>query len=782
MTDKSATSILEFSKVLGFISKYSCTDLGKKLVETLEPFKKNSEVEYQGTLVSEAKNILIEKEPPPFISLPDLRDDISLSKIDGAVLSAKKLLEILNLAASSRNLFQFLHATDINAKNIVEYCTTLFVDKVFEKNISSIFDESGNIKDSASRELKRIRDDIKDKNIDLQKIVNKISKNLADQDILREEFLTLRDGRVVLPIKAEFKRQIKGFIHSESATGQTVYIEPEETLHLNNELITLSFAEKREIERILKELTKRVGENSIALQTSLHTIAKLDSVFARAHYSIAIIGSFPQINYDGLFEISDARHPILLQKYGREKTVPLSLSISRNKNIIIITGPNAGGKTVALKTIGLLTLMVFSGIPIPASPDSNFSVVDGLFVDIGDQQSLEEDLSTFSSHLSNIKRILNAAGKNSIVLLDELGTGTDPAAGSALGASILYALKEKSCFVLASTHHGNLKFLSQYEECFQNAAMEFDTINLTPTYLLKQGLPGSSYAFEIVKRLGFSDAFISKAKSFLSDSTEKIDKSLIEIENTQQILKENQKQVERENSRLKGLTTLYQQRIEKLEAEKSQILKKAKLEAEEFLSKANKELEQTIKQLRESQAAAKEISSAKKVLANIKKDFESIPSPKLPEAQNYEFKVGGFVKIKNSGSVGKIQTIDIQKKRASVLVGKLIMSVSLADLEPSDKKEEKNYSSLNNDSLTTQPSFRFDIRGKRPDAIENDVIKFIDSAYMNGFDRVEILHGKGDGVLKKMVHSILREHIGVSKFYFAPLEIGGEGITIIEYK
>ena len=477
----------------------------------------------------------------------------------------------------------------------------MFVDKVFEHHIQKVINENGEVKENASSKLSEIRSEIRRKNDELIKAVNRLIKNYSEQDFIREDYLTLRDGRIVVPVKSEHKRHIKGFIHSESSTGQTVYIEPEETLDLNNELVSLSFAEKREIERILKELTKKIGSVYTELSLTLQTISYIDSIFARAKYSIEIVGSFPELDSKKGLEIKDARHPILLKKFGRPNTIPLNVKIIENK-IILITGPNAGGKTVVLKTIGLLCLMVQSGFHIPTSPDSNFHVYNNLLLDIGDQQSIEDDLSTFSSHLLNIKNILDNSDQNSLVLLDEIGTGTDPTEGAALASAILLQLKDKGTTVFATTHHGELKLIANDIDGFENAAMEFDHVNLKPTYNFKQGIPGSSYAFEIAHRIGFENDFINLAKEHLDSGKHSIEKFLIEIEAKSNRLETKLKSLEIENSRLEGLSNLYKQNIEKLDKEKKEILKKAKMEADDYLNNINKKFELVIKELKESNA------------------------------------------------------------------------------------------------------------------------------------------------------------------------------------
>ncbi len=404
---------LEFNKVLKNISNYSVTETGTNHILNLKPSIDPTEIQQSGKVVSEAKEILIKNIPPPIEYLPELTEDIAKSRIEGSVLSSKKILHILSLAKTSRILFKYLNDNSEVAPALNPYTIKLFIDKVFEHHIEKIIDEKGDVKEKASTKLKDIRKEIRDKQSELTRSINKIMKSLENEGIVREDYLTLRDGRMVIPVKSKHKRHLRGFIHSESSTGQTVYIEPEQTLELNNTIISLSFSEKREIERLLKELTAMIGKRSRELEVSYRIITEIDSIFARAKYSIEIIGCFPEIDHSKPFFVKDARHPVLLKKLGKEKTVPLSFKLS-NEKIVIITGPNAGGKTVVLKTIGLNLLLIQSGIHVPVHPDSNFHVFENMIVDIGDEQSLEDDLSTFSSHLLNIKFMLDEANDKSL--------------------------------------------------------------------------------------------------------------------------------------------------------------------------------------------------------------------------------------------------------------------------------------------------------------------------------------------------------------------------------
>ncbi len=779
MIDELVLEKLEFEKILNQISKYSITETGKNLILSLFPASDLAFIIAEGKLIEEAKEILNKAGHPPIEFISDVNRSLSESRIEGAIISSNKVLEILKLAKTSRLLIQFLKSELKDDSILREKLIFLFSDKLFEHHIEKVINEQGEVKENASNELSRIRKDINSRRIELVKSINRIIKTLKDEDIVREDYLTLRDGRMVIPIKAEHKRHIRGFIHSESSTGQTVYIEPEETLDLNNDIISLSFAERREIERILKELTRMIGQSSEQLKTSLDTIAYIDSIFARAKYSTEIIGSFPQVDNTKPIFISEARHPILLKKLSRTKIVPLSFELNNDK-VVVITGPNAGGKTVVLKTIGILSLMLQSGIHVPANSNSNFHVFENILIDIGDQQSIEDDLSTFSSHLKNLKSIIDNAGLNSLVLLDEIGTGTDPAEGSALAAAILSTLLDKNSTVFASTHHGSLKVFAYNIDGMQNAAMEFDHTNLSPTYKFNLGVPGSSYAFKIAKRTGLGDDILDKAKQYINSDKQNLEKFLSELEEKSNILNKKLNALEIENSRLEGLSSLYKKSYEKIEKEKKEILKKVKYDGELYLENVNKKIEKVIKDLRESNANKEVIKESKKIIREIKSENKELFTDnveKISDKQN--FVIGDYVGINNSSTTGKI--IELNKSKATIISGSIKLQVNISDLfETNEKKTivDSNYSSYK----ISEVNYRLDIRGEKPEVAEFQIIKFLDDAYQSSLERVEILHGKGTGVLKRTVWDILKQHEKVKNYYFTAIEFGGEGITIAELK
>lgn len=779
MIDQSVIDKLEFPKVLDLISRYAITESGRNKVLNLLPVNNPDYIKNEGELVNEAKELINTVGYPPIEYLSEIFTVISETRIDGAVISGIKLLEILKLAKTSRLLRQFIFQESKENSLLKQKASGLFADKLFENRIEKIITEQGEIKENASTELARLRKEINNKKSELVKSINRIIKSLKEEDIVREDYLTLRDGRMVIPVKVEHKRHLRGFIHSESSTGQTVYIEPEETLDLNNDIISTSFAEKREIERILKELTKVIGQSAGQLKVSLEALAEIDSIFARAKYSLEIIGEFPGIENSKPLYLSEARHPLLLKKLGRQNTVPLSFELN-DINAVVITGPNAGGKTVVLKTIGLLNLMLQAGIHVPVNSESNFHIFDNILIDIGDQQSIEDDLSTFSSHLKNLTHIINSSDSKTLILLDEIGTGTEPAEGSALAASILDELQKKGSLVFATTHHGSLKVFAFNQKRMQNAAMEFDHSNLFPTYRFHLGIPGSSYAFEIAKRSGISESILDNAKKNIDDDKYSLERFLSELEEKSNKLNKKLNELEIENTRLKGLSALYKKSYEKIENEKKEILKKVKVESDLYLDNVNKQIEKVIKEIREKEASKEVIREAKKIIQDVKEENKNAFNFLNDKTNdNRQYKVGDTVAIKNSSTVGKIVEINKEKVQATILVGSIKMKVKLSELIEAAESKSVQKEKFNNFPIT-EIDYRLDIRGERPEEAEYKVIRFIDEAYQASLDRVEILHGKGTGALKKTVWDILKHHDKIKNYYFAAIEFGGDGITIVE--
>lgn len=771
---------LEFNKVLESIASFTQSEIAKEEILNIKPFSYQDTAVRRGELISAAKRLLIERIYPPETFGVNIYSVLEKSKIGGYLLSPKELVSVSKLLSVSRSYIKYFTSSEFAVELKKDFAEMLYVDQVLENRITSVIDKSGAVRDNASPRLREIRLMINEKNQQLKREAERKLKKLSDDSILMDEYLTLRDGRYVLPVKAEYKRQVKGFIHSESATGQTVYIEPEEILGLNNELISLSFEEKREVNRILAALTEQIAVRSRDLVLSLETLGKIEMIFASAKFSDEYDCSFPQVNNDKPLEIIQGKHPVLIQRLGKKKTVPLNLNFENNK-VILITGPNAGGKTVVLKTVALLNLLVKSGLHAPVSPDSNFKFYKKIMVDIGDEQSIEENLSTFSSHLSNINSIINEAESGSLVLLDEIGTGTDPAEGAALAAAILLELSEKGADVLATTHHGNLKVLANNRPGFQNASLEFNAENIEPTFKLHQGEPGASYAFEVAERIGLSKSLLERAKDYVTTDDSKIEEMIIDLQKQSHSLSQKLKAAEIENARLKGLSQLYERNLKELKAKKRKIIEEAKSDAAELISDANRKIEKAIKEIKENKGERESIKKAKSEIIEFKRKIER--REEVNRIINEEqFKKGDWVKIRNTASVGTIDSIDEKKKTALVIAGALKINVKLNELEHTKKNKSQVQNLSGIDYYSNLQSLRLDIRGKKPEEAEFEVVRFIDDAYASNTKEVEILHGKGTGVLKQTVTEILKSHKFVESFNFAKIELGGEGITIVKLK
>ena len=781
MISKITFEKLEYFKVLNYISNYTSTEPGKEKIINLLPFSDVNDAEVEGNFVTEARDILIDHEYPPISYLPNLLTELSRSNIDGTTLGQDSIKRILDLAVISRRLYSYLKTNASDSSLYHEFSTKFFIDKNFEFHISKVFNQQGEISDNASKKLSDIRKDIIRKSAGLKTVIEKLLKSFSSSFLVQEEYVTQRDGRLVLPIKAEHKRHVKGFIHSESNTGQTVYIEPEETLELNNEILSLGFAEKREIENILKELTKLIGNNSHSLKQSLDAIVHIDSIFAKAKYSLEIVGSFPTFNRSRKIKLLNARHPILLKKMGFDKTVPLNFNYTNN-NVTLITGPNAGGKTVVIKTIGLISLLTQSGIHVPIDPDSEMFFFYKVMLDIGDEQSLEDDLSTFSSHLTNIKNILSEAEENSLILIDEIGTGTDPSEGTALAAAFLIKLQEKRSVVVATTHHGNLKIIASELENFQNASMEYDLSKLQPTYKFRQGTPGSSYAFEVAEKIGLDKSILKLAEEYLDTDKSKIENFIVDLENKSMKLNKKLNQLEIENTRLQGLTSLYERENKKLKDQKEKIIKETREKADIFLNGINSQFENTVKRIKESNAEKEIVREEKEKILKLKNIVEeTYKEPVSEKINNGDFEINNYVQIKDSLTSGEIIEIDKLKGTATIEAGSLKIKAKIKNLihihRPKNNVQQKVFV-----SSSSVESTRLDIRGRKPEEIDFEVVKFIDDAQLSGLREVEIIHGKGTGILRETVHQLLKNHVLVKSFSLADIELGGAGATNVKLK
>ena len=510
---------LEFDKVRQRVLRYASSDPGRDLVARMTVLVSHREIREALCKVTEMKRLLEQEEPLPLDGIHAVGEALSKAAVGGMALLPRELLQVSLTMKAARITRSFASRRKEAYPLLWQLADPLATDKVLEFNIDHAVDETGAIRPDASRELLGIRRAIADRYEDLRRRLIGILRNVAELGFSQDDIITTREGRMVIPVKSEHKNRVPGFIHSASASGATVFIEPTETLELNNDIRSLQFQEQREIERILKSLTLQVGERKEALAANLEILAELDALQAKAKYSIEILGIEPELRTHGPLSVTGARHPILLLTHGYDRTVPLDLEVGGEWTTLLISGPNAGGKSVAMKSIGLLVLMAQSGLHIPASDGTALRLFRSCFVDIGDEQSIENDLSTFSSHLASLKAIAEQADRESLVLIDEIGAGTDPSEGGAIAGALLEELTRRGAVTIATTHQGALKVFAHETEGVANGAMEFDLKTLTPTYRFRAGIPGSSYALEMAARLGFSPALMERSRERLGQQS-----------------------------------------------------------------------------------------------------------------------------------------------------------------------------------------------------------------------------------------------------------------------
>jgi DNA mismatch repair protein MutS2 len=773
---------LEFDKIKKYILRYAVSDLGREHIDALFPSSDLMNIRSELQTVTEMKTLLIGDDPLPIENIHDVRKSLQRSAIDNFILAADELQKINFLLKTSRLVVTYFNRRKQVYPLLSLQVITITSHKVLEYNIERAIDEEGRVKDSASKELAGIRHRIVESNKHLKQNLEHILKVVIGKEWVQEEIITTREGRMVIPIKVEHKGKVPGFIHSVSSSGATVYVEPSETLELNNEIRSLIVAEQQEVEKILKELTAQVRDVKDAIVENLRVLANLDFIQAKAKYSIEMIGAEPQLNLSGTFLLRDAYHPILLHRLSRKDVVPLNFELPDDLRTIIITGPNAGGKSVTLKTVGLMAILAQSGCHIPASPESELRIFSRLFVDIGDEQSVENDLSSFSSHLSNIKVILENADDTSLVLIDEIGSGTDPSEGASLAAACLETLTAVGSLNVATTHHGMLKSFAFESAHMQNAAMEFDQKTLKPTYRFCLGIPGSSYAFEMAERLNLPHQIIERSRTINGSESVKLENLILDLEKKSQELKINLDRVEKEKNNLDALNLNYKTKITALEAEVKTIKLRALDEAQNIVDKANAIIESSVKEIREKSGDRQVIKKSKEEVRKVSEEFAKLSFELHTPLAHHSYKVGDSVLIRKSKTRGEISSI-IDDRNYWILVGGLRVKVQNKDLEPTEHRKENLFAGQPaNQEQQVEINREIDLRGMYGDEAIDAVDKFLDAAILHGLNRVDIIHGKGTGALRKKITEYLKSHRSVKSFRLGEWNEGGSGVTVVELK
>ncbi len=770
---------LEFDKVVERVSKLTVTELGRTRMLKLSPMSDPEMIRQELRRVSEMKELLIAEGGLPLDGTKNVLASLRKIKVENQSLSIQELLDIGSTLRSSHSVHSFLSKRKLQYPGLSSFLGSLIVEKVVEFNINEALDEQGFVKDSASKELRQIRRDHITARDALRKRLESILRAVSEQDFIQDEILTTRDGRMVIPVKVEHKSHVAGFIHSTSASGQTVYIEPAESLDLNNTLTELRLGEQREIHKILSELTRQVREIREPLEQSLHTLVELDLLVAKGKFSIEIIGNAPAIADKPAIKLRNARHPVLLQRHKRDDVVPLDIEIGGETTTLLITGPNAGGKTVTLKTVGLLTACGMAGLHIPAASESEVYPFKQFFVDIGDDQSIETDLSTFSSHLINMKETVEQSDEQSLVLIDEIGAGTDPAEGAALAAAILQELTNHKTITIATTHDGFLKAFAHQSVGMDNASMEFDQNSLRPTYRFKRGVPGSSFAFELAERIGIASDILDLAKRNAGVEKTKLETLIFDLERQSQALTLQLSETKLEREKLATLIEEYESKTRQLKKELAELKKKAVAEARDIVRSAKATIEQSIKEIRESSARPEVVRTARQ---NVQQLTEQLYQPRTEERSDEvvteSFDVGDKVGLRDGTQIGEIT--QIQKEYATVSWGNAKMRVQLANIVKQQGSQAANYAVPRSDLPQIEAKNEIDLRGLLGDEAVNQVEHFIDNAFVCGLHRVDIIHGKGTGALRKRIAEFLKTCPHVKSYRLGEWNEGGTGVTVVD--
>lgn len=781
--------VLEFNKIKEELKKYTVTKAAKDIIEELQPYESAYEVQEHLEETREAFQLLIKKSAPPFEGLFDVREGIGKAE-KGFVLLPMQLLRIANLLRCSRRFKDYIsHKEEEESFRIIEdICAGLTPNKNLENDIFNAIVSEEEVSDKASSTLYNIRRNLKEKNSSIKNKVNSLVRSYAQY--LQENIYTMRGERFVLPVKVEYKSSVPGLVHDQSSSGATLFIEPMSLVTLNNEIKELKLKEKAEIERILQELSQMVYDNIDIIKINSNILWELDFIFAKAKYGGSFNGIIPNLNEEGHFDIIQGKHPLIDPK------VVVANDIYFNNGItsIVITGPNTGGKTVTLKTIGLLHIMALSGLMISAKEGSTVSFFKEIFADIGDEQSIEQSLSTFSSHMTNIVNIIDNADENSLALFDELGAGTDPTEGAALAVSILEDLRKRRSRVVATTHYSELKAYALKIDGVENASVEFDVETLRPTYRLLIGIPGKSNAFEISKRLGLPSYIIDDAKSGISKDTLKFEDLIQSLQDKN--IKAQKDVREAENARDEALKIKgkYEEKLNKLQVIREKADIEAKREAKAIIKEAKEEADKILKDIRElekmgysSDVRQKLEENRKQLKDRLEKVESDMNKPKDHGKKLTKVKQGDEVYYPKFNQKVVVISNPDNNGDMQVQAGIMKISVNLSELraiegnnkgQKASNKSKKKTLNLN----LRQISSSFDLRGMDSEEGIYAVDKYLDDAYMSGLGEVTIIHGKGTGILRNAISSMLKRHPHVKSYRLGAYGEGGDGVTVVELK
>ncbi|MFC4099541.1 endonuclease MutS2 [Paenibacillus xanthanilyticus] len=786
--DTKILQTLEFSKIVHRLTSHAATSLGKAAAEALSPSSDLEEVKLRLQTTDEAYKADRLKGNAPFGGVTDIRPQLLRSKI-GGTLNPAELLEVAETIRGSRRVKRHvlnLHEDDpipqlaFQAEQLTEH-------KSLEDAILACIDDQAEVMDSASSELAAIRREIRGGEGRIREKLESMIRSSSVQKMLQDAIITIRGDRYVIPVKQEYRSHFGGIVHDQSGSGATLFIEPEAIVAMNNKLREMRAAESREIEKILQILTAQTAEYADDLLLDLDVLGQLDFAFAKARLAHGMRASLPMMNDRGFLKLKRGRHPLIAE----EKVVPLDVELGNQYSAIIVTGPNTGGKTVSLKTIGLLSLMAMSGLFVPAEDGSQLCVFDAIYADIGDEQSIEQSLSTFSSHLTNIIRILKGMTPKSLVLLDELGAGTDPAEGSALAIAILEHMHKMGCRIVATTHYSELKAYAYNRKGIINASMEFDVQTLSPTYRLLVGVPGRSNAFAIAERLGLQRSIIEHARGEVSEEDMRVESMIASLEADRLGAEAERHTAEALRKQMEAQRARHEEELQRFEEQRDRLLEKANEEAREAVAKAKREAETIIADLR--RLALEEGASVKehKLIEARRKLDDAAPAPKLAKgaktkaAKPQQIGPGDEVTVYSLNQRGHV--VELSGSDALVQLGIMKMKVALSDLElvkraeTAKTQQPKQAASLKR-TRDENTRMELDLRGANLEEAIHEVDRFLDESFLAGLGRVYIIHGKGTGILRTGISDFLRRHKHVKGYRLGDYGEGGSGVTVAELK
>jgi DNA mismatch repair protein MutS2 len=784
---------INFDKIKSLIKDACTSKLGVDFVEKIAFSSDLKMVQKLIDQTEEFKQLLVSGESFPSSNFVDIYPYLEKAKVPGTFLYEDEFHQVRLGLHTLMACVEFFEKHHEEYPQLSQLLGMVVNDNTLLRSIEKVMDDKGKLKNNATQELSLIRGQLLYEESRLRKVLDSIYRNAKAQGFTPEDAsITIRGGRMVIPVLAEYKRRIKGFIHDESATGQTVFLEPAEVLDINNEIRDLEYMERREIQKILTQLTDQLRGYIPDLRKSFQFLGLVDFIRAKAKFAIRTDSHKPQLGKEKNLHWKGARHPLLELTFKQQKkqVVPLSMHLDHNRRILVISGPNAGGKSVALKTAALLQFMLQCGLLIPVEEDSSCCIFDQFFIDIGDEQNLENDLSTYSSHLLNMKFFTTFANKKTIFFIDEFGTGTEPQFGGAIAEGILIALNKSGAFGIVTTHYGNLKQLASKSHGLVNGAMRYDVDKLEPLYQLEIGKPGSSFAFEIAGKIGIGKDIILHARAQVGETRVKYDRLLLKLESEknkyEELLVENQRKERLLSQRMEDYSALKSS----LEENKKEILQEAKLQAKAIMEEANRKIELTIKQIKEQKAEKEATRELRKSLEAHKATLGTADRPAKKgssrpvkvEVVKGEIKVGDHVRLKDNGALAEV--LSIQGKNAEISIGELKSKIKLERIEKVSNtvvKKAKKASTGGFDTMQKMADFspNLDIRGKRGEEVIGLIQHFIDDANMLGISDLRIVHGKGNGILRELTRNMLKKMKVVQKMEDEHADRGGAGVTMV---